>query len=95
MRTELDRLLRDTTLTTLALVIALGWSLYQVGAGVAGLITIGLQDTGSEGGKPPLSVGWGDHVFYFEPLLHDLIALAAVLAVVLVVQRRSEVETVS
>jgi hypothetical protein len=74
---------------TLVFAIALGWSLYRVGAGVASLITLGLQNTGSEGGNPPLSAGWGDHVFYFQPLLQDLIALAAVLAAVLVMKRRS------
>jgi hypothetical protein len=89
VRSELERLLRNTTLTALAFVIALGWSLYQVGVGVASLITLGLQDTSSEGGNPPVSVVWGEHVFYFQPLLQDLIALAAVLAVVLVVQRWS------
>ena len=89
MRSELKLLLRNTTLTALAFVIALGWSLYQVGNGVASLITLGLQNTSQASDNPPISVVWGEHVFYFQPLLHDLIALAAVLAVVLVVQRRS------
>jgi hypothetical protein len=89
VRSELKLLLRNTTLTALAFVIALGWSLYQVAVGVGSLIALGLQNTGSEGGNPPVSVVWGEHVFYFQPLLQDLIALAAVLAVVLVVQRRS------
>ena len=89
MRSELKLVLGNTTLTALAFVIALGWSLYQVGVAVASLITLGLQNTSSEGGNPPLSVVWGEHVFYFQPLLEDLIALAAVLAVVLAVQRRS------
>jgi hypothetical protein len=90
VRSELERLLRDTRLTTVGFALALGWALYKVGVSVASLITLGLKDTGSEGGKPPLSVGWGDHIFYFEPLLQDLIALAVVLAVVLVVHRRSQ-----
>jgi hypothetical protein len=89
VRGELKLLLRNTTLTALAFVIALGWSLYQVAVAVGSLITLGLQNTSSEGGNPPLSVVWGEHVFYFQPLLLDLIALAAVLAVVLAVQRWS------
>ena len=87
MRSELERLLRDTTLTTLAFAIALGWSLYQVGVSVASLINLGILHT-TEGGKPPLSVAWGDHVFYFEPLLLNILVLFVVLAVILLVQRR-------
>jgi hypothetical protein len=87
VRSELERLLRDTTLTTLAFAIALGWSLYKVAVSVGSLIALGLRHT--EGSKPPLSAGWGDHIFYFEPLLLDLIVLVVVLAFVLGVQRRS------
>ena len=87
MRTELERLLRDTPLTMLAFAIALGWSLYQVGVSVASLINLGLLHTTE--GKPPLSLAWGDHIFYFEPLLLSILALFAVLAVVLLVQRRA------
>jgi len=89
VRSELKLLLRNTTLTALAFVIALGWSLYQVAVGVGSLITLGLRNTSSEDGNPPVSVVWGEHVFYFQPLLGDLITLAVVLAVVLAVQRRS------
>jgi hypothetical protein len=71
----------------LAFAIALGWSLYQVAVSVGSVIALGVQHT--DGGKPPLSLAWGDHIFYFEPLLADLIVLAVVLAVVLVVQRRT------
>ena len=89
MRSELEVLLRNATLVALAFVIALGWSLYQVGASVAGLITLGLQNTTPQSDRPPLSVGWGEHVVYFQPLLQDLITLAGVVAVVVVAQRHS------
>ena len=43
MRDDLDSLLKDTTLTTLLLAIAIGWSLYQfahsVGTFIDGLLT--------------------------------------------------------
>jgi hypothetical protein len=38
MRDGFDRLLRDLTLVTLALAIAIGWSLIQVATGVATLV---------------------------------------------------------
>ncbi len=81
--------MRDTTLTTLAFAIALGWALYQLAASIAGFITTAIQRTGDSGGFPPFSLHWGDHVFYFLPLLQSLMVVAVVLAVVLVVQRRS------
>jgi hypothetical protein len=87
MRNELERLLRDTTVTTVALAVALGWSLFKVGSATAGLITLGLQHTDDEG-EPPLSWAWGDHVFYYQPLLAKLIVFAVILAVALFVQRR-------
>jgi hypothetical protein len=89
VRQDLERLLRDTTLTTLAFAIALGWALYQLAASIAGFITTAIQDTVDAGGFPPFSLHWGDHVFYFLPLLQSLMVVAVVLAVVLVVQRRS------
>jgi hypothetical protein len=86
MRNELERLLRDTSVTTVALAVALGWSLFKVGSDTAGLVTLGLQHT--DGGKPPLSWAWGDHVFYYQPLLTNLIVFAVILAVALFVHRR-------
>jgi hypothetical protein len=86
MLTELERLLRDTTLMTVALAVALGWSLRNVGSAAAELITLGLQHT--DGGKPPLSWAWGDHVFYYQPLLTNLIVFVVILAVALFVHRR-------
>lgn len=103
MRQDLERLLRDTTLTTLAFAIALGWTLYQVATGVATFITIALDSSESNpflgaissGGWIPgvLTWEWGNHVFVFQPILQGLIEFAVVLAVVLVVQRRSRRST--
>jgi hypothetical protein len=39
MRADLGRLLRNATLTTLALAIGIGISLYQIAAGIANLLT--------------------------------------------------------
>jgi hypothetical protein len=90
VRQDFERLLRETTLTTVAFAIALGWSLYQVASGLGYLIVAALQN--SDGANPfQTGIGWtwGDHVFDFQPLLQGLIEFAVVLAVVLVVQRRS------
>jgi hypothetical protein len=91
MRQDLERLLRDTTLVTLAFAIALGWSLYQLAASSAGFITTAMQDTSDSdfpSDFPSFSLHWGDHVFYFLPLLQALIQFVVVLAVVLIVRRR-------
>jgi hypothetical protein len=87
---DLERLLRETTLTTVAFAIALGWSLYQVASGLGGLIVAALPN--SDGDNPfgtRIGWTWGGHVFEFQGLLQGLIEFAVVLAVVLVVQRRS------
>ena len=95
VRSDLERLMRDTTLTTLAFAIAIGWALYQLAASIAGFITTAIQDTTIQdtvdaGGEfPSFSLHWGDHVFYFLPLVQNLIVLAVVLAVALVVHRRA------
>jgi hypothetical protein len=44
MRNALERLLGDLTLVTLALAIALGWALFQVGEGIADLVSNLLTD---------------------------------------------------
>jgi hypothetical protein len=87
---DLERLLRETTLTTVAFAIALGWSLYQVASGLGGLVVVALPN--SDGANPfGTSIGWtwGGHVFEFQGLLQGLIEFAVILAVALVVQRRS------
>ena len=89
MLQDFERLLRETTLTTVALAIALGWSLYQVASGLGGLIAGALPN--SEGDPFGTRIGWtwGGHAFEFQGLLQGLIELAVILALILVVQRRS------
>jgi hypothetical protein len=89
VRRDLERLLRETTLTALAFAIALGWSLYQAASGFAYLITSALDsvDTG-ETYLGPLTWKVGNHVFAFAQLIQGLIELALVLAVILFVRRR-------
>jgi hypothetical protein len=87
VRSEFDHLLRDVTLTTLAFAIALGWSLFQAANGLGILIVGALQRT--DGPGPGLSFALGRHLFVFEQLLVGLVELGAVLAVVLLVRRRT------
>jgi hypothetical protein len=91
LRQDLERLLRETTLTTLAFAIALGWSLYQVASGLGGLIVLALQNSGDGDFPLPTGIGWtwDGHIFEFQPLLQGLIEFALVLAVVLLVRRRA------
>jgi hypothetical protein len=86
MRSDLEQLLRDTKLTMVALAIALGWSLFQVGQGVENLVIGAIHRTENSPGG--LSFGIARHYFYFDPLLIDLIVFALILAVALFVQRR-------
>src|SRR5215208_3006987 len=44
MREHFDRLLAQTSLVTLALAIAIGWSLFQVAKGVADLVNVLLTE---------------------------------------------------
>ena len=86
----MERLLRETTLTTVAFAIALGWSLYQVASGLGYLIVLALPNSG--GANPfgtRIGWSWGGHIFEFQGLLQGLIEFAVILAVILVVQRRS------
>jgi hypothetical protein len=86
MRADLERLLRDITLTTLAFAIALGWALFQVAEAVGYLIAAALQTT--EGPRPGLSFSIGRHIFVFQPLVQALVEFAVVLVVVLLARRR-------
>lgn len=105
MRDAVTRLLRELTLVTFALAIALGWSLIQVAEGVAQLVTGLLYDLGEEG---EASVGgyfpfttysgvlawtvWG-RALTFGPLVAGLVQLGVVLAVAAVVYRRFRADT--
>jgi hypothetical protein len=98
MREELDRLLEDITLLTIAFAIALGWSLFQLAHGVATFLdglTIHLPDpNGDSGFSGPVNSGgglsWivGRHVISLDGMVVGLIELALVLAVATFVRSR-------
>jgi hypothetical protein len=92
VRSDLERVLRDVTLTTLALAIALGWSLYETVYGLAYFITTLLQrfspsELAGGGSLGDLSWPVGNHVLAFGPLLRGLIEVSVVLVVVAFVRR--------
>lgn len=88
MQADLDRLLRDATLRTLAFAVALGGSLFYVVEGLGHLITFALPNSGGDNPfYPLLGWTWGGHIFDFQELLSGLIEFAVVLAVVLLVRR--------
>jgi hypothetical protein len=102
----LANVLRDVSLTTLALAIALGWSLYQTGQGVAYFVEgIAAHRSGSLNGGSfvPVSGGvaggpltWvvGGRLLTFDQLVMGLIELGLVLAVAIYVRHitRSQVD---
>lgn len=98
MRESLDRLLRDLTLVTLALAIALGWALFQVAEGVAQLVSGLLYEAPGIGGDLGLVpyglytgvLTWevGGRLLTFGQLVVGLVELAFVLAVAALVYRR-------
>jgi hypothetical protein len=102
MRESLDRLLRDLTLVTVALAIALGWSLIQVAEGVAALVSGLLYEIGEEGPAPNFFAPYaltewggvltwdvGGRVLSLGPLVAGLVQLGVVLVVGAFIHRRS------
>ena len=97
MKTNLIGVLRDVQLSTLALAIALGWSLYQTALGVGtfieGVTTRASPESGCTGYVPGLGTGltwvWGDHVFSFGQFVMGLIELVTVLLIAALVRRHS------
>jgi hypothetical protein len=98
LREELDRLLEDTTLLTIAFAIALGWSLYELVRGVATFIdglTLHLPAPdangfgGGYGGSGGLSWVVGRHVISVDGMLIGLLQLVFVLAIVAYVRTRT------
>jgi hypothetical protein len=100
VRESLDRLLRDLTLVTLALAIAIGWSLIQVAEGFAELIIALLYEV-PENDAPPLFgffypspygsvLAWdvGGRVLTFGALVAGLVQLGVVLVVAAFIYRR-------
>jgi hypothetical protein len=97
MRNSLDRLLGDVTLVTLALAIALGWSLFQVAAGLSAFVSTLLIETdaglilrATRLGEP-LTWEVKGRVFMLGPLLRALIEVAVVLLVALWIRSRRTV----
>jgi hypothetical protein len=97
MREHLDRLLGQTTLVTLALAIAVGWSLFQVAKGVGDLVN-GLLTKYPSG--TPLSVvaatqpaTWivDGRVLTFTTLIEGAVELACVVLVAAVIVRRTRI----
>jgi hypothetical protein len=96
MKSNLLGPLRDAQVGTLALAIALGWSLYQTALGIATLIEGALTRTGGLGGftgyvQSGLGLTWVWHhrVFTFGQLVLGLIELGTVLLVAVFVRRRT------
>jgi hypothetical protein len=95
MREHFDRLLAQTSLVTLALAIAIGWSLFQVAKGVAdlvnGLLTEypnGSQLIGYVNSQPATWIVRG-RVLTFTTLIEGIVELTIVLiAAALIVRRR-------
>jgi hypothetical protein len=94
MRETIDRLLRDVTLTSLALAIALGWSLVRVAQGVSDTVTNLLTHRSSSDlldltGGQPLTWVVGHRVLSLYSLVSGVVELAVVFAVALLVLRYS------
>jgi hypothetical protein len=95
MRDDLDRLIRDRTLVSLAFAIAVGWSLYQLAHGVAVFFDVLFSTVpgGSQVGTIDTSFGltWhvGSHVLVFDGIVVGLIELALVLGLAVLVGRRA------
>jgi hypothetical protein len=94
MPQRLDQLLQDTTLVTVALAVALGWSLFQVGEGLAVLVTTLFTNWPAESDSffasqlAPFSWEVGGRILTFGELVEGLVALATALLVALAVQSR-------
>lgn len=93
MRELLDRIFRDVTLVTLALALALGWTLVLAAQGVAATVTTllthyqpsDLSDVSSQ----PLTWVVGGRLLTLYSLLTGLIAFAVVLIVALLLRKRT------
>jgi hypothetical protein len=98
MQDELVRLLRDTTLLTLAFAIALGWSLFQFASGVAtfldALVTRLPPDSINSRFYPVSGDGFGltwvvgRHVVSLDGVFTGLVEVGVVLLVAAIVRRR-------
>lgn len=86
MRADLERIMEDTSLLTIAFAVALGWCLFEFASGV-GFVLVGALET-SEGPRPGgPNVRIADRVLVFGPLLQGTIELLVVLAVMVSARR--------
>jgi hypothetical protein len=90
----LDRILRDVTLVTLALALALGWTLVLAAQGVADTVSTLLthyqhSDLLDIQSSRPLTWVVGGRILTFNSLLTGLIAFAVVLLVALLWRKRT------
>ena len=97
MREHIDRLLAQTSLVTLALGVAIGWSLFQVAKGVADLVE-GLLTKYPSGSQVlafqnAQAATWivGRRVLTFTTLITGAVELAVVLVVSALIARRKTV----
>ena len=94
MRETVDRLLRDATLVTFALALALGWTLVLLAQGVAETVTTLLthypdSDLIDLSGGRPLTWAVGGRILTLNSLASGLVAFAAVVTVAVVIERRA------
>ena len=94
MRDDLEKLLRDTTLITLALAIGLGWSLFNLARGIATFVdalTAHVPDSSLSGGgfNPYGGASWqvGHRYVTLDGILEGLVELAVVVAAAWLIQR--------
>jgi hypothetical protein len=95
VREAFDRLLRDRPVVAVALGVALGWSLIQVAAGVAAVVTglLTKNDFTGYAGGGVLTWEVGGRILTFGTLVVGLVQLAVVLAVALFVFRERNVKS--
>jgi hypothetical protein len=91
MRELLDRILRDATLVTLALALALGWTLVLTAQGIADTVSTLLNHYQQSDLLDPRPLTWivGGRLLTFYSLVTGLIAFAVVLIVALLVRKRA------
>lgn len=95
MREALDRLLGDVGLVTLALAIAIGWSLFQLASGIGDAVSTLLIDYPSSAElvaasrlSEPLTWEIGGRILMLGPTLRGAVELALVLLVAVLVHGR-------
>jgi hypothetical protein len=92
---SLDDLLRDLTLVTIALAIALGWSLFRFASGVSQMISTLLTDYPNADGllrasefQEPLTWSIGDRILTLGALMRGAVEFGTVMLVALLVRKR-------